>query len=100
MSSRYLRVYQNLDVDKIRQHLLIYGDLSGNCANCQTIDIKLDTPQCPNCQTEFKYIAFRNIKSHLPKLKKLSEGRPGLVFVDHEDFKQSWAALKAEKFLR
>ena len=80
--------------------MLLYGDLSANCANCQAIDIKLDAESCPQCQTEFKYIAFRNIRSHFPKLQRLHEQRPDVLFIDFDDFQRNIAAIKAQEFLR
>lgn len=100
MSSKYIRIYKSLDVEEIKKYLLIYGDLAGNCAACQAIDVKLDDVKCPQCGTEFKYIAFRNFVSHIPKTYKLLEKRPGLIFVDHEDFRKVLASKKAEEFLR
>lgn len=100
MSFKYIRIYKNFDVEEVQKKLLIYGDLSGNCAKCQEIDIKLDQAKCPKCGAEFQYIAFRNFASHVPKTYKLLEQRPGVVFVDHEDFKKALASKKAEEFLR
>jgi len=97
---RYLRIYKELDITQIKEHLLVYGDLSANCANCQTIDLKLDTVRCPQCQTEFQYIAFRNIKHHLPKLQKITQQRPDVILVDFDDFQKTWGAFKAETFLK
>lgn len=100
MSRRYLRVYKSLDVKEIKNHLLIYGDLSGNCAHCRAMDLKLDSLRCPSCQTDFKYIAFRNIRNHLLKLQKLDEAHPFLTVVDFDDYSRLLGALKAEEFLR
>ena len=30
----------------IKENCLVYGEISGNCAKCQTIDIKLDAEKC------------------------------------------------------
>lgn len=100
MGQKFLKIYKKADIKEVKEHLLIYGDLAGNCANCQAMDLKVDTVQCPQCQTSFKYIAFRNIKHHLPKMQKLSEERTDLTFVDHDDFSRNLGALKAEEFLK
>ena len=100
MSQRFIRVYKKLDIHEIKKHLLIYGDISGSCANCQKIDLKLNIVQCPQCQTLYKYISFRNIRDHLPKLQRLQEERPDLECVDYEDFKRLLSVLKAEEFLK
>lgn len=97
---KFIRVYQNLDINQIKANLLIYGEISGNCAHCQAIDIKLDSPACPQCQTSFKYIAFRHVKSHIAKWPKLMEARPYLVFVDFEDFQKQLGELKARELFK
>ncbi|MCA9392651.1 MAG: hypothetical protein KC897_08130 [Candidatus Omnitrophica bacterium] len=100
MAERFIRTYTKLDLSQITPHLLIYGDLSGTCAQCQKIDVKLNDPVCPECKTEFKYIAFRNIKSHMPKLTKLLAQRPSVVIIDHDDYKREKAASQAEDFFK
>lgn len=100
MAEKFIRVYSKLDLTKIKLQLLIYGDISGACANCNKIDIKLNDPVCPECKTEFKYVTFRNIKSHLPKLQKLSAERPSVTVVDYDDYKREAGASKAEDFFR
>ena len=97
---KYLRVYKKLDLHDLRDHTLIFGDLAANCSKCHALDLKFDVVQCPSCQTDFKYISFRNIKSHVGKLPKMEESRPGLIIVDHEDYSRLMGALKAEEFLK
>ena len=100
MKERFFRVYKKLDIHEIKEHLLIYGDLSANCANCRAVDVKLNAENCPECHTPIKYIAFRNIRNHLPKLHKILEERPHIIFIDHDDFKRNLTAFKAEEFLK
>jgi hypothetical protein len=100
MGQKFIRVYQEQDVSEISQHLLVYGDLSASCENCKAIDLKLDMKQCPSCQTEFKYISFRNVKSHYPKMKKIMGERPGVLIIDFDDYKKCIGAIKAENFLK
>ncbi len=100
MNEKFLRVYKKMDVHEIRKHLLIYGDLSAQCAECQTMDIKLDTTACPKCGTLFKFIAFRNVRQHLPKLQKIHETRPEVQFVDFDDYTRIMGELKARDFLK
>ena len=97
---KFIRIYKEIDINDIKEHLLVYGDLSASCSHCQAVDIKLDAAQCPECKTDFKYIAFRNVRNHIPKLKKLNKEKPHLIFVDYDDFKRSLGAFKAEEFLR
>ena len=64
------------------------------------MDLKLEMPQCPHCHCDFKYIAFQNIKDHLPKMLKLAGERPDIVFIDYDDFKRTEGALRAEELLK
>lgn len=89
-----------MDIGSIKPHLLIYGDLSAQCANCQAMDLKLDMTSCPKCANEFKFIAFRNVRNHLPKMNKIHEERPQIEFVDFEDYKRSVGEIKARDFLK
>lgn len=100
MNTKLIRVYKAMDVGQIKEHLLIYGDLSGQCANCQAMEVKLEMVSCPNCRTDFRYVAFRNIKHHLPKLVQLNESRPDLTFIDYEDYSRTLGAKKAEDFFK
>ena len=100
MSERFLRIYKKFDFHSIKNHLLIYGALSGVCANCKTMDLKLDRTECPHCHTPFQFIAFQNIKDHLPKMLRLHHERPELTFLDYDDFKKTEGAMKAQEFLK
>ena len=88
MTKQMIRIYQSIDFDDVKAHLLEYGVLSGICASCKALDVKLNEHACPTCGTTFKYVAFQNIREHLPKMIKLHAERPGMVFVDHQDFKR------------
>jgi len=89
-----------MDVSEIKSRLLIYGDLKGNCAHCNQFDLKLDDEKCPQCGTTFDFIAFRNIRSHIPKMHKLLESRPDIKFIDYEDYKRNIGVSKAKDFLK
>ncbi len=100
MIEQFLRVYQKLDIKDIREHLIVCGDLSSNCEKCKAINIRIDAASCPECRTEFKYISFRNIKSHWPKIPKILEARPQVVFIDYEDYVRITGSLKAKEFFK
>ena len=100
MSEKLIRVYKKFHVDEIKAHLLIYGDLGGSCAMCRKMDIKLDATHCPACKTEFKFIAFRNPRAHMPKIQKLHAERPQVAIIDYEDFTHHVGEQKAREFLK
>jgi hypothetical protein len=95
MHKQFIRLYQNLDFDVVKEHTLEYGALSGVCSKCKELNIKLDALFCPKCATPFKYIAFQNVREHLPKLLRLSSERSALQFIDHQDFKRIEGEQKA-----
>jgi len=98
MTKKFIRVYQRVDFKDVREHTLICGDLSASCSNCSALDIKFTAPVCPECRTDFKYIAFRNVKHHLPKMEKLAEENPRVVLIDFEDYTRGLAQAKSEEF--
>ena len=99
MSERFLRIYKKFHLDEVKTHLLTYGALSGSCAHCKELDVKLDAQTCPQCKTLFKYIAFQNVKDHLPKMLRISHERPDIIFVDYDDFKRLEGEEKAKGIL-
>ena len=100
MNEKFLRAYRKFDLKDVGDHLLVYGDLSAQCSKCQAVDLKLEAHACTKCGTEFKYIAFRNVRNHLPKLQKISAQRPGIILIDHDDYKREVGAQKAKEFLK
>ena len=100
MNPKFIRVYKKLDIDDIKEHLMIVGDLSASCSKCNNMNVKIEMAQCPECQTEFRYIGFRNIKDNMPKMLKMNESKQGLIFVDFDDFKKMTGALKAQEFFK
>ena len=100
MSDKFIRVYQKLNLDEVKEHLLVCGALSAQCANCQETEIDLNKAMCPKCGNTFCYITFRNIRENMPKLQKISEERPDIKFVDYDDYKRQIDAQKARDFLK
>lgn len=98
-SRQFIRVYEHLVFEEIKEHALEYGALSGVCAKCKTMNIRLEDPACPSCKTAFNYIAFQNIREHLPKMLRLQDIRRGVRFIDYQDFKRIEGELKARSIL-
>ncbi len=98
MAKKFIRVYKKIDFQDVREHTLIYGDLSASCSKCNALDIKLTAPICPECRTDFKYIAFRNVTHHLPKMEKMITENPYISLIDFEDYKRGLAEKKSEEF--
>ena len=99
-AKKYIRVFQPYDVKEIKPHTIVYGDLGGSCGKCGSIKVKLEHANCPECKTDFRFIAFRNPKVHMPKMYKLAQDRPQMTFLDYEDYKRELGATKAEDFFK
>ncbi len=99
MTKQLIRVYHHLDFDEVKAHTLEYGVLSGICSKCKNLDIKLDMQSCPKCGTHFKYIAFQNVKEHLPKILRIQEQRSDVRLIDYQDYKRIEGELRARSIL-
>ena len=96
---RFVRIYKKFYIDEMKAHTLMYGALAGICANCKSMDVKLDMLKCPSCGNEFKYVAFQNVREHMPKILKLVGERPDVLIVDYDDFKRAEGEEKAKGIL-
>ncbi len=63
---RAVRAWLYLDIDKVREQLMLIDDSYGTCANCKHLGLSYAKDRtCPGCGTTFKYAAT--------KLKKPAE---------------------------
>jgi hypothetical protein len=103
MKQSLIRVWQSFDIDQVKKQLLLAGELSANCENCQDLGIDfVETKKCPQCQTEFRYIGFRtksNKAEELSAIRRLAEKRPDLIIVDYEDIKRACGKAQARNLL-
>lgn len=99
MSDQFLRFYHKIDLKQVKDHLMFYGALSGICAKCNHMNVKLEDHQCGGCGTAFKFVAFQNVKENKPKMVKLAAQRPSMQFVDYDDFKRLDGESKARSIL-
>ena len=98
-----IRFWKEVDTAQIKKHLILAGELTGNCENCQHLGIDfVSAVYCPNCQTPFKYAGFRtksNKAEELSAIARLREKRPDLEIVDYEDIKRACGKSKARGLL-
>lgn len=83
----HIRIYTKVDVQDIRSHLLLIDDLYGSCAACRHVGINYTRDRvCPNCGTEFHYLATK-IKTEAPKiLARIDADRLNLKLIDRDDW--------------
>ncbi|MBU4305907.1 MAG: hypothetical protein KJ893_09880 [Candidatus Omnitrophica bacterium] len=93
MKHSMIRVWNELDIETVKRHLLIAGELTANCENCRHLGIDFAKERaCPQCRTEFRYICFRtksNKGEEFSAIRRLKEKRPDMIIVDYEDIKHA-----------
>lgn len=99
----WLRVWTEKELSEIEPHLLIVGDSLADCAQCRELGLDYKTvKQCPNCKTTFSYVTSRRFESHPGErfriVKRLSEIRTDLVWIDYDDYKKLTGREKARDF--
>ena len=103
MGRELLRTWQYYDIEEVVKHLLILGDVSGDCGACRELGIAyLEARECPKCKTNFKYVTSRRLETHPGErfqiVGRLKEKRPELAFIDYEDYKRTIGRKKARDF--
>lgn len=59
----YLRVWTEIDINEIKDHIVMVDDKYGHCPSCKKIGIELkDLKNCPACEREFKYVTSKDAK--------------------------------------
>jgi len=87
----FIRVWKDIDIKDISDHLLVVGDVAGDCSKCRTLGIDyVKSAMCPKCGTGFKYIASRS-----REVGKIIKRRPDLIFIDFEDYKKITGKIRA-----
>lgn len=102
-AKEFLRTYLPYDINELKQHLLIWGDLSADCGACKTLGIDgYSAKQCPQCGTSFKYITSRRLETHGEErfrlVRRMQEKRPELVVIDYPDYIKTLGHKKARDF--
>lgn len=101
----WLRVWAEKDISEIEKHLLVIGDAKGDCAQCKELGLDYKVvKQCPNCNATFAYVTSRRFESHPGErfqiVKRLSEIRRDLIWIDYDDYKKIAGRQKVKDFFR
>ncbi|MFC1594402.1 hypothetical protein ACFL38_03650 [Candidatus Omnitrophota bacterium] len=100
MEKRFIRIWDELEVEKIAGSLLIIGDVLATCNNCQELGLDAKVRMCPKCSTEFKYAAFSSKRLGVSEYNKIRSRKGESIFIDYEDFKKAIGDIKAKNFLK
>ncbi len=99
----WIRVWKEENISELKSHLMIVGDLKGDCASCRELNLDYKTVrQCSQCGTTFKYITSRRFESNPGErfqiVKRLSDIRKDLIWIDYDDYKKLTGREKAKEF--
>lgn len=98
-----IRTWKYYDINEVKAHLLITGQLSADCANCKAIGIDFFNEKCcPQCKTEFKFIATRQNDGKFPAnlIRRIVEKRQDLELIDYSDYQVASGRSKARDFFK
>ena len=103
VGGEYLRTFRQFDLEDVKQHLLIVGDLSGDCASCRALGIdSYSAKSCSQCGTVFKYVTSRRLEAHPGErfqfARRIQQKRPDLTVLDYTDYDKAIGRKKARDF--
>ncbi len=92
-----------MDFDEVSKHLLVVGELTGDCFSCRQVGINYSLEKyCPQCKTDFKYISYRKNSDAITTglISKICNRRPDLVYVEYKDVKEISDRKKVKDFFK
>lgn len=101
--NQYLRIWKSFDIEEVEKHLLLLGDLTGDCGACRELGISYQTAkECPRCKAAFRYVTSRRMETHPGErfhiVARIHDKRPELIFIDYDDYKKILGRKKARDF--
>ena len=103
MARYFIRVAQEMDYDDVSKHLMVVGELTGDCFSCRTIGIEYTKEKyCPGCRTDFRYISYRRTGDGAGggAVARLCQRRPDLTYVEYADIKEIADKQKARNIFK
>ena len=99
----FIRIWEELPVEHIRNHLIIIDDLYGSCAKCKQLGLNyIKDKICTGCGTEFKYITtkLKNNSDSLQILKRIKKEGLALKLIDKDDYTKAVAHNAAKDLFK
>ena len=93
-----IRVWEEFDLEATGKHLVVIGELKGECFACHAIGIDINLKKCPSCGVEFKYMGFRR-KVDVSSILRFKNENPDLVYIEFDDFRKVMHKKEARKLL-
>jgi hypothetical protein len=103
MAQVFIRTAQSLDFEEVSKHLLVIGDLTGDCFSCKHFGIDYAREKyCPGCHTDFRYMASRKPAeaNNGALVSRLCQKRPDLTYVEFSDIKDIYDRAKAKSIFK
>ena len=92
-----IRQVKEFDLDEVCNHLLVVGDLTGDCFSFNELGLDYSSVKnCPKCKTDFHYITSR--RSQESSLRNLYRKRPDLICIEFSDIKEHKNRQNAKGF--
>lgn len=94
----YMRVWKELSVEDVQNHIIMVEDKFGHCPGCKQIGIELkELKKCPGCGREFKYVTSKDARGGKTDIVARTRKKlPDLIFVDYDDYERVTGKKKAE----
>ena len=98
----FIRIWTEVDINKIQEHIVLVDDLSGYCPKCKKIGIDIkEVKNCPSCEREFKYVTSTESKGGKSDIvMRIKKKIPHLIFVDYNDYERLTGRDKAQSLFK
>jgi len=105
MSPTWIRSWMEVDIEDLKSHVLLVGELTSNCGKCKEMGLNVETvTHCPNCNAEFRYATSRlaggSAHERFTIINRIRRKRANLTLIDYDDYKKLLGKSQAEDFLR
>lgn len=103
MTKIWVRVAQEHEMEELSKHLIVVGELTGECCACRHVGIDYSREKyCPACKTDFRYIASRKkaTDNNAGVVARLARRRPDLTYVEYQDIKDTADRQKARDIFK
>lgn len=95
----YIRIWTEVDIAEIQNHIVIVDDKFGFCPGCREIGLKIENiNKCPKCEREFKFVSSREKTPAM--VMRTRKKLPKLTFVDYDDYERLTGKKKAETLFK
>ncbi|MBN2080200.1 MAG: hypothetical protein JW838_14620 [Spirochaetes bacterium] len=84
----YMRIWTEVSIHEIENHIIFVDDKYGHCPGCKKIGIELkDLRNCPSCGREFKYVTSKDARGGKTDIVMRTKKKlPTMIFVDYNDY--------------